>query len=411
MRTMQKSMLAVGLFTLAASPLAFGQFAPPPPTMPLQQPSANPAPYPSAYPSAMPPTTPPLAQQSPYPATATIMLSQVDVSSGPGQQYYATSRLRSGDRVIVLGESKKAPGWMEILPPTGSFSWISAQYVKVIPGVDKIGIVDAGDAKGSVPVMPGSTVVNKEPNVEIARVANGAQIFLLDRPSATSAGSWYPIVPVATEIRFVPAEAIRGNSYAGNNPYTSVSTYNPNPGVATNPYPFIALSQQADQALAQGMTDRARLLYLEALSQCSDPAWRNYLTGQLARVSPGASPGTAPGFTPGATNPPIKTIPTYPTGLPSTTPTAATPGAKQWSQWGVLRSPGITARDGQPVYVLTDPKNGGPMMYLTTAPGFSLRDYLNQTVAVYGTLSPQVDEYIRAQILVAEHIATPQPTK
>lgn len=390
MRTFKTPVVFVGLLTLAASPIAWAQFAPAPP---LAQPQA---------------------QSNQYPAAASILVSQADVSSGPGQQYYATSRVRYGERVIVVGESKKGPGWMEILPPTGSFSWIDARYVKVVPGMDKIGIVDTGDPKATAPIMPGSSLVNKEPNVEIARVASGTQLLLLDRPSATAAGSWYPIAPVATEVRFLPAEAVRGNAYAGNNTYPGTTVgYNPAPN-PTNPYPFVQLAQQGDQAMAAGNTERARLLYIEALSQTSDPAWRNYLNGQLARLSSGAAtPATNFG----------KTVPTYPTGLPTTPPFGATPttpgvpasglpGQKQWSPWGVLRSPSIRREDGQQVYVLTDPKNGvQPLMYVTTAPGFALSSYLNQTIAVYGALTPQVDQYINVQILVAEHVATPQPTR
>src|SRR5262245_40190878 len=95
----------------------------------------------------------PAAAPSPYPAAHLIMSPQADVFSGPSTSYYPTSRLRHGDKVVVLGESKKQPGWLEILPPAGSFSWIDGRHVKLVPGVDKIGIVDAGDPKGTVAVM------------------------------------------------------------------------------------------------------------------------------------------------------------------------------------------------------------------------------------------------------------------
>lgn len=391
MRTSKTPVLLVGLFSLAAGPIAWGQFAPPPPTG-AQQPYQT-----QQYPAQTPQYQ---AQSNPYPTTAAILVSQTDVSSGPGQQYFATSRLRYGERVVVLGESKKGPGWMEILPPPGSFSWIDARYVKVVPGMEKIGIVDTGDPKVTAPILPGSALGNKEPSVEIARAQNGTQLFLLDRPSATAGGSWYPIAPVATEVRFLPAEAVRGSSYAGNTyPGTTVG-YNPAP---TNPYAFVQLSQQADQALASGNIERAQILYSSALNQTTDPAWRNYISGQLARIS-GTPAGTLGKSVPGST----LSLPAPPAGAAP----VATAGQKQWSPWGVLRSPKIRREDGQSVFVLTDPKNGvQPLMYVTTAPGFALDSYLNQTIAVYGTLTPQVDQYINVQILVAEHVATPPPTK
>ena len=44
---------------------------------------------------------------------------------------------------------------------------------------------------------------------------------------------------------------------------------------------------------------------------------------------------------------------------------------------------------------------------VTTNQGTSLRDYVSQTVAVYGTLAMRNDEFIRAQFLIAEQVATP----
>ncbi len=153
-----------------------------------------------------PPIQAPVPQQ---PSVAGIVVQQADVYSGPGTGYYATARLRYNDRVILLGNSKKAPGWVEILPPPGSFSWIDAKFVKVVPGFEKIGIVDAGDSKATAPVMVGSAVVNKEPSVEIARVATGTQIMLLDRPTTSGSTSWYPIAPTATSSSSSPPTAGR----------------------------------------------------------------------------------------------------------------------------------------------------------------------------------------------------------
>ena len=45
------------------------------------------------------------------------------VRSGPGIRYYATSRLQKGDRVKVI--RKDTDGWMMIVPPNGSYSWVS----------------------------------------------------------------------------------------------------------------------------------------------------------------------------------------------------------------------------------------------------------------------------------------------
>lgn len=360
-------------------------------------------------------------QPSPYPAQATIAGNQADVYSGPAASFDPTTRLRYGDRVVVLGESKKQPGWYEIVPPPGSFSWIEAKYVKTVPGIERIGIVDTGDSKGAAPIMPGSALVNKEPNVEITRVGTGTQLLLLDRPTTSGTRTWYPIAPVATEVRFVSAEALRGSTYAGtNNPSNNYNNYHvptvptsynnsgtipagnwqPTAGPVTPTNNFVQLAQQGDQAMVAGNLDRARLLYVEALSQTNDAAWRNYLNGQIQRTQTVA----------GTPNPPVNVgsspvvpLPPPPGGAP--TPTA--PVAKQWSPWGILRTAPFTSREGLPMYILENRQNNQPLMYVTTSTGMSLQSYLGQTVAIYGSLATRSDEYIRMQYIVAEQVATP----
>ena len=376
---------------------------------------------------------PPLQAPNPYPAAVTLS-NQTDVFSGPGATFYPTNRLRYGERVVVLGESKKAPGWFEILPPPGSFSWIDAKYVKTVAGVDKIGIVDTGDPKLAAPILPGSSLVNKEPNVEITRVASGTQLFLIDRPTVSGGVNYFPIVPVASEVRFVPMEAIRGGAYAGNsgygnNPYggqtiptggwqqsagpatAPIGGWQANNPAAVQPNTFAQHAQQGDQALAAGNPERARLFYLEALGLTNDPAWRTYLTNQLARINP-AGTGAAPnGLAANGQNPfqsassPAAQQPLIPTGGPPAPPTA--PAQKQWSQWGVLRSTTFPTRDNQPMYLLENRQNGAVLMYVTTNPGTSLRDYLGQTICVYGTVSYRNDDYIRMPLIAAEQVATP----
>lgn len=387
----------------------------------------------------MPPGSAPAPASSPYPAALTILAPQADVYSGPSTQaYYPTSRLRYGDRVVVLGESKQ-PGWVAILPPPGSFSWIDAKYVKLVQGVDKIGIVDAGDPKATVPIMPGSMVVNKEPNVEVGRVATGTQVLIVDRPQTVGGTTLYPIAPVGNEMRFLPLDVLRpGGTVVASNPWNSQvtptagyapSTNQPNSSwpqnQASNPNDFMQLKQAADQMLAANNVDRARLLYLEALNQTNDPAWRNWLQNQLARLAPasnwnpntpnGAPTYPVPNYSTTAASPynPTSIAGARPMGQdansrPGVDPTApAGIGQKTWGPWGVLRSTTITSRDGGSVYVLENRDTRAPLMYVTTAPGQSLREYVGQTINVYGTLGYRNDPEIRMQYLVAEQIATP----
>ena len=62
----------------------------------------------------------------------------VNIRSGPGTNYYRCGKLNKGDRVKVVGSQFS---WSRIVPPAGSFSWISTQYVSIDQDNPAIGTV------------------------------------------------------------------------------------------------------------------------------------------------------------------------------------------------------------------------------------------------------------------------------
>ena len=77
-----------------------------------------------------------------FPYVAQIISDDVYIRSGPGTNYYHCSKLNKGEKVIVVGSKFS---WSRIVPPEGSFSWISKQYVSIDPANPGIGVV-TGDA-------------------------------------------------------------------------------------------------------------------------------------------------------------------------------------------------------------------------------------------------------------------------
>lgn len=73
-----------------------------------------------------------------FPYVAEIIGDDVNIRSGPGTNYYGCGKLSAGDRVEVVSEQF---GWSRIVPPAGSFCWISMQYVSVILDNPTIGII------------------------------------------------------------------------------------------------------------------------------------------------------------------------------------------------------------------------------------------------------------------------------
>jgi len=57
---------------------------------------------------------------------AQVVGNDVYVRSGDSLNHYPVAKLSAGDRVTIVGERGE---WYEILPPAGTFTWVSAQYV------------------------------------------------------------------------------------------------------------------------------------------------------------------------------------------------------------------------------------------------------------------------------------------
>jgi hypothetical protein len=89
---------------------------------------------------------------SSFPYTAEITGNDVYVRSGPGTNFYHCGKLNTGDKVKVVG---KQFSWSRVVPPAGSFSWISMQYVEIAPNDQAVGTV-TGD---NVRVYAGSDYV------------------------------------------------------------------------------------------------------------------------------------------------------------------------------------------------------------------------------------------------------------
>lgn len=88
-----------------------------------------------------------------FPYIAQIIGDNVNIRSGPGTNYYICSKLNKTDVVKVVSQKY---GWSCIVPPEGTFSWISKQYVEVDPTNPSVGTVSgdkvrvrAGSADGN----------------------------------------------------------------------------------------------------------------------------------------------------------------------------------------------------------------------------------------------------------------------
>ena len=79
-----------------------------------------------------------------FPYIAEITGDNLYVRSGSGTNFYQCGKLNKGDRVKVVG---RVFSWSRIVPPEGSFSWISVRYVEVDSDDPTIGFVTGDNVR------------------------------------------------------------------------------------------------------------------------------------------------------------------------------------------------------------------------------------------------------------------------
>ncbi|MGB2864344.1 MAG: hypothetical protein WBC05_13520 [Sedimentisphaerales bacterium] len=110
---------------------------------------------------------------SSFPYTAEITGDDVYVRSGPGTNFYHCGKLNTGDKVKVVD---KQFSWSRIVPPVGSFSWISMDYVTINPTDPAVGTV-TGD---NVRVYAGSDYVKPLHSTTLqGKLSKGEKVKLL----------------------------------------------------------------------------------------------------------------------------------------------------------------------------------------------------------------------------------------
>jgi hypothetical protein len=122
-----------------------------------------------------------------FPYIAEIIGTDVYVRSGPGLTYYFCSKLSTPARIIVKDEKR---GWLKIVPPPASFSWISKNFVKVDAADKTIGIV-TGD---NVRVWAGSENMDPMHSVGLQGRLNGSDGAIV-KLTGQEKGDYYRIVP------------------------------------------------------------------------------------------------------------------------------------------------------------------------------------------------------------------------
>jgi hypothetical protein len=121
--------------------------------------------------------------------------SNVYVRSGAGISHYPTTKLNTGDRVLVLDEKF---GWYRIVPPDKSFSYIDRALVERIEGTDLAAV-----KQDRVFVRAGSHLVSRKSATQVV-LNRGVQVEIIGE-----ADGFYKIKPPHSAAVFVSKQYIR----------------------------------------------------------------------------------------------------------------------------------------------------------------------------------------------------------
>ncbi len=132
-----------------------------------------------------------------------INANAVYVRSGPGDNYYPTTKLDQGAEVTVVGEKFD---WLKIVPPEGSFSYVAKSYID--KNADGTGTV----SRDEVNVRAGSTLNGMKTSVQ-ARLQKGDKVQIIEEKD-----DYYKIKPPADAYVYVSKQYVQPVRVGGAEP-------------------------------------------------------------------------------------------------------------------------------------------------------------------------------------------------
>lgn len=114
-----------------------------------------------------------------FPFTGVVTGNDVNVRSGPDTNWYVVAKLMRDNRVEVVGEDG---GWYQIVPPLGTFSLVSKDYVEKSGNQGTI----TGDR---VAIRAGSSLNDRDTAIQLS-AGKGTQVTITGQQ-----GDWYRIAP------------------------------------------------------------------------------------------------------------------------------------------------------------------------------------------------------------------------
>jgi hypothetical protein len=143
------------------------------------------------------------------------VVEAADVRSGPSPEYYPTSRLRAGERVMIVGNEN---GMLAIRPPAGSFDLVNFNDIQVSG--------DGATVIKETMLRRGSSLDDQKMDTSFSKLQPGTQVRLIPGVPlfASSRERLQRIVPPPGDVRYIPPQAV-------GDPATPASTVSTGQGI------------------------------------------------------------------------------------------------------------------------------------------------------------------------------------
>lgn len=337
------------------------------------------------------------ARADDFPYIAYINSDDVYVRSGPGRDYYPTTKLAKGKPIEVYRHDPG--GWLAIRPPAGSYSWVSARHLD--PTESELAVVNSDRVVARV----GSEFSDVRDVIQV-RLERDEQVALLEPPTHDS--PWCKVEPPAGEFRWVFAEYVdrappsperkaSGERFAGSDATAFAPTDvrltggADNSQLAPDPLAHAALQSELERVTALEQIDvELSQIVAEDISQWSFTSLQQRAQQSLQSADTALERGRARVLLDKlARFDEIKrrhdTLRASTAGAAVASTAQPVPGASTDARFdGVGRlAPVLATKPGGPQYALLD-ERGGVRSFVTPAPGVNLRPFVDKQVGVSG---------------------------
>ena len=142
-----------------------------------------------------------------FPYRTYVTADDVYVRSGPGENYYPTEKLKTGDEVEVYRHDPG--GWYAIRPLPNSFSWVAGRHLQL--GNNNVATV----TEDRVAARVGSRFSDVRDVIQV-RLHRGELVEVIDAKrdgpaTGNPSNTWYKISPPSGEFRWVAGKYLDAN--------------------------------------------------------------------------------------------------------------------------------------------------------------------------------------------------------